>query len=229
MGHIGGRVIEIRLDASRQMEALIACPVGMTPRAGQYLLAVDRDDPETVLGIPLFIAGESVHGWWAAPPIPASWKPGTSLDLVGPLGKGFDLPREVQRLGLAALGDSVGRLMPVIRQTGLVQRAVTLFTDLPLPSLPAFVEAYPLATLPEALEWPDFMQIDLPLRRLAELRAILGIQGGKELAFPAQVLITTPMPCAGLARCGACAVPTQRGWKFACEDGPVFDLKALKW
>jgi NAD(P)H-flavin reductase len=42
-------------------------------------------------------------------------------------------------------------------------------------------------------------------------------------------LILAPMPCAGLAECGACAVPARSGWKLACLDGPVFDLRALDW
>jgi dihydroorotate dehydrogenase electron transfer subunit len=152
-----------------------------------------------------------------------------SLDLVGPLGNGFELPREVQRLGLVALGDTISRLMPLVGQIEHSQRGVTLFTNLPLPRIPAYLEAYPLPSLVEALDWPDFLVIDLPLERLPELRDILGLADGRSLACPTQVLVTTPMPCAGLAQCGACAVPGRRGWKLACEDGPVFDLHQLKW
>ena len=108
-------------------------------------------------------------------PIPLAWKPGTSLDLVGPLGHGFDLPREVQRLGLIALGDTISRLMPLVSQVQQPHRGMTLFTDLPLPRIPAFLEVYPLSSLAEALDWPDFMVVDLPLHRLPELRDVLGI------------------------------------------------------
>ncbi len=106
---------------------------------------------------------------------------------------------------------------------------MTLFTDLTLPRLPAAVEVSPLASLKEAMDWPDFMALDVPLTRLAELRDVLGLSNGDGLPCPAQVLVTTPMPCAGMAQCGACAVPARRGWKLACEDGPVFDLNILKW
>jgi hypothetical protein len=61
------------------------------------------------------------------------------------------------------------------------------------------------------------------------LRNMIGLSEGIGLPCPAQVLITTPMPCAGLAKCGACAIASRRGWKLACEDGPVFDLNHLKW
>jgi NAD(P)H-flavin reductase len=151
------------------------------------------------------------------------------LDLLGPLGHGFVLPREVQRLGLVALGESISRLMPLVDPIGQSHGGVTLFTDLPLPRIPALLEAYPLASLKDALDWPDFLAIDLPLQRYAELRNMLGLSEGIGITCPAQVLITTPMPCAGLAKCGACAIASRRGWKLACEDGPVFDLHQLKW
>jgi hypothetical protein len=229
MGHTRGRVTEIRLDAGRQMEAFIACPAGSIPQAGQYLLASDISDPDVALGTPLFLAQKSMHGFWTVPPIPVSWRPGTDLDLVGPTGFGFDLPREVQRLGLVALGETAARLMPLVESTSQLHRGVTLFTDLPLPTLPTSLEAYPLASLTDALDWPDFLAIDLQLERLSELRSVLGLSDEVRLAFPAQVLVTSPMPCAGLAKCGVCAVPARRGWKFICEDGPVFDLDTLKW
>jgi hypothetical protein len=229
MGHQRGRITEIRLEAGRQREVLVACPVVAIPRTGQYLLASDPNDPQEVLGVPLFLAEKSEHGFWAAPPIPISWSPGESLDLVGPLGHGFVLPREIHRLGLVALGDTISRLMPLVEKIGGSHGGVTLFTDLPLPRIPALLEAYPLASLVDALDWPDFLVFDLPLQRLSELREVLNLPDGTGLTCPTQVLVTMPMPCVGLAHCGACAVPARRGWKLACEDGPVFDLNQLKW
>jgi NAD(P)H-flavin reductase len=229
MGHFTGRVNEIRLEAGGNREALIACPLEAIPQAGQYLHASNLDDPEEVLGIPLFLAEKPEHGFWAAPSIPNLWRPGMNLDLVGPLGHGFELPREVHRLGLVALGETVSRLMPLIGQIGQSHRGVTLFTDLPLPRMPALLEAYPLASLVEALDWPDFLILDLPIEKLPELKNMLGLSEGSRLTCPVQALVTTCMPCVGLAQCGACAVPARRGWKLACEDGPVFDLHQLKW
>jgi len=229
MGHFHGRVTEIRLEAGGQMEAVVACPIEAIPQTGQYLLASDLNNPEEVLGTTLFVAEKSMQGFWAAPPIPNSWRPGTKLDLVGPLGHGFELPRQIQRLGLVALGYTVSRLMPLVGQIRHSHGSATLFTDLPLPRIPALLEAYPLVSLVEALDWPDFLVVDLPLQRMSGLRDVLGLTNGTDLTCPAQVLVTTPMPCARLAHCGACAVPARRGWKFACEDGPVFDLNQLKW
>ena len=227
MGHFHGRVIEIRLDAGGLREALIACPLEATPKAGQYIHASDLEDSGEALGTPLYLAEKSPQGFWAAPPIPNSWKPGMNVALSGPLGHGFAIPREVQRLGLVARGETVSRLMPLIGPAGPSRRAVALFTDLPLPRMPSLLEAYPLVSLLDALDWPDFLVVDLPLQRLPELNSALRNPHRSGLPCPGQVLVTTFMPCVGLAQCGACAVPVRKGWKLACEDGPVFDLGDL--
>lgn len=211
------------------MEAYISCPAGAVPSAGQYILASDPSNPNEILGTPIFLADRSEHGFWAAPLSSTTWGPGTNLDLVGPLGHGFSLPRNIQRLGLAVLGETISRLMPLVHLAVKSHMGMTLFTDLSLPKLPAIVEVYPLASLQGSLDWPDFMLLDVPLERLAALRDVLGLPHATGLPCQAQVLITSPFPCAGMAQCGACAVPARRGWKLACEDGPVFDLGILKW
>jgi Iron-sulfur cluster binding domain of dihydroorotate dehydrogenase B len=229
MGHYSGRVTEIRLEAGKNTEAWITCPAEAIPSAGQYMLVYAPADSDAALGTPVFAGESSGQGFWAAQPFPAAWGPGTSLHLHGPLGHGFDLPKNLQRLGLVALGETVSRLMPLVQQAALSNCAMTLFADLPLPSIPSSLEVYPLASLADALDWPDFLALDLPLQRLPELRTVFGIGNEAWLPWQGQALVWTPMPCAGMAQCGACAVPARRGWKLACEEGPVFDLKALKW
>jgi NAD(P)H-flavin reductase len=230
MGHAIGRVSEIRFGSGRHMEACITCPDSAVPSAGQYLLAFVQDDASVVLGTPLFTAEKSKQGFWAVPLFPSDWEPGTKLNLVGPLGHGFDLPRHIQRLGMVALGETVSRLLPLVHQAAQTHAGMALFTDLSFPTLPVALEVHPLASLKDSLDWPDFMALDVPLERLPEFRARLDLPDRAGLACPAQVLITTPMPCAGMAQCGACAVLTSGGgWKLVCEDGPVFDLNILVW
>lgn len=229
MEHAIGRVSEIRLGSGRHLEVCISCPESVIPAAGQYLLAFDLNDPEVVLSIPLFMVEKAQLRFWAASQFPVKWEPGATLNLVGPLGHGFDLPHNIHRLGLVALGETVSRLMPLVHRIAQTHAGVTLFTDLSLPMLPVALEVYPLASLKDSLDWPDFMALDVPLEMLPEIRATFGLSGSAVLPCPAQVLVIAPMPCAGMAQCGACAVPAQRGWKLVCEDGPVFDLKMLKW
>jgi dihydroorotate dehydrogenase electron transfer subunit len=178
-----------------------------------------------------------VNGFRAAPPLPDSWAPGTPLALRGPLGHGFRLPAGVRRLALIeawprAEGDGpaspgVARLLPLADRALEGNAAVTLFAAGPLPDLPLPVEAYPLEAAPEAARWADFLAVEVPLDGLPGLREVLGLGAGEPLASAGQALVVSPMPCAGLADCGVCAVQTRRSWKLACVDGPVFDLKDL--
>jgi hypothetical protein len=235
------------LDRS-QVTAWIDCPPTAVPAPGQYLLAFSPAEPLTALGTALF-RGEAFsslepagRGFLAAPPFPTTWAPGVPLVVRGPLGHGFNLTG--QRLALAALGETAVRLLPLAQQALQRGDAVTLFTDAPLPALPASIEIYPLESLPDATGWADCLGIDLPLEALPQLRGRLGLNKGVRLMCPAQALVYTPMPCGGLAECGACAVPAPSarrgavpggraaGWLrywLACQDGPVFDLNELEW
>jgi hypothetical protein len=222
-----GRVAEIIIGQAGKLATKIICSPGGVPAAGQYLAAWAAEDTTAVLSVPLFPSETSQDGFVTAPPVPESWYPGLALLLRGPLGHGFRLPAGVRRLALAALGESPARLMPLARQVMEVGGDITLYTDTPLSPIPAAIEIFPLSALPEALPWADFLAVDLPLAELPGLYARLGLSAGAKLPCSGQALVLAALPCAGLAECGACAVPVRRGWKLACEDGPVFDLEDL--
>ncbi len=205
----------------------IICAPGCVPAAGQYLWAWAAKETRAVLGAPLFLSQVMKQGFQAAPPVPEDWFPGMQLELWGPSGKGFRLPAGVRRLALVALGSSASRLMPLAGQVLADGGDVTLFSDAALPAPPPALEFFPLPALPEALPWADFAAFDLPLEEAHRLRDRLGLRPGTQLPCPGQALVWTPMPCHGLAACGACAVPARHGWKLACEDGPVFDVEDL--
>jgi dihydroorotate dehydrogenase electron transfer subunit len=130
-------------------------------------------------------------------------------------------------VALVALGETVARLKPLLTIALEQNAAVVLVSDLNLFDLPSEVEIQPLSGLEEIIRWADFLAIDIPRESLAGLREKLGINGQSKVAFEAQVLLHSPMPCGGIAECGVCSVPVRRGWKMACKDGPVFDLREL--
>ena len=223
------RVIEVRLSHCAVLEGRIACPPGVVPPPGRYLSAYAPSESGAPLAAPLFLAQAATGGFWAAAPFPPAWIPGTELLLRGPLGTGFELPAAVTRLALASLSASPARLLPLASAALDRDCAVTLFTDTPLTGLPSTLEISPLCSLRESLSWPDLLALDLPLEGLPGLRSLLGLPAGGLLPCPAQALLWTPMPCAGIAECGACAVPSRHGYKLACADGPVFPLHTLEW
>ena len=223
-----GSVLELRLEANGQKTARISYPEKAIPVPGQYLLAHAPGDTDAALAGVLYPTKQSLGSFIAAPPLPSTWQVGTPLHLRGPLGKGFRLPASIRNLALVSLCDTPARLLP------LIENAENTALFLPSPQLPhsptplpSSIEINPLPDLPAALQWADFLALDLPLERLPELPQILGLTNDRYLPCPAQALIITPMPCGGLADCGVCAVTTGKTYQLACKDGPVFDLKEL--
>lgn len=207
--------------------AWIDCPPGAIPAAGQYCAGYSLGNPDEILPTVLFPSGYAMGGFLTAPGIPRNWEPGSELVLHGPIGNGFKVPADARRVGLIACGSSIARVLPVAEQ-GLGSGAdVALFSNGTLASLPAAVEVQPLNEAGEAHSWADFLAIEIALDALDTLGTILGLAPGERLACPGQVLVLASMPCCGLGECGVCAVAMRRGWKLACKDGPVFDVKDL--
>jgi NAD(P)H-flavin reductase len=231
-----GIILELRLEADG-LSGWLACPPGLRPAPGQYLVASSPDlsDP---LPTVLFSSGE--HFPYApqpaagqialrlAPPLPAAWSAGMRVALRGPLGNGFRMPATARRVALACSAGPSYRLLPLAEQALKQRAAVVVYASAAPDGLPEEVEVLPLDLLPEAPAWADYLALDACLADLPGLRARLGLKPYQRPACQTQVLVVTSMPCSGLAECGICAVHTQEGWKLACSDGPVFDFNHLE-
>lgn len=225
MGLSTGELVEIYLQ-NGQTGGRIRCAPNVIPSPGQYLLAHDPASDAPLPG-PVFSAGSVPGGFLVAPPIPPAWRPGTTLSVRGPLGRGFSLPANACCVALVALGGTSARLDPLMAVALEQGGAVVLVGDLEMAGLPPEVEIRPVAALPDVASWADYIAFDLPRQSLPGLREKLGFGEQAPLRFAAQALIHTPMPCGGMAECGVCAVTTRRGVRLACKDGPVFDLAEL--
>lgn len=215
-------VTQIFLDLERALR--LQCPPALIPAPGQYVLAQATSDSHTPLAVPLFPAAHHPDGFTAAGPLPPAWSPGLHLRLRGPLGRGLVLPQHARRVGLLGLDTSPARLLPVLKPA-LEHGAAVALACAALPAgLPPDIEVSGLSAAPEIAAWADCLLVDVPRALLPELARLLG---NAPLPAGSQVLVHTAMPCGGMGECGACAVGLQRGWAFACKDGPVFALDAL--
>jgi hypothetical protein len=232
-----GIIQVLQIDENGERASRIDCPDALIPAPGKYILAYSIDEPDSVLGKPLFAVGFPRRMDGTTPyllgPVPLSWVPGTRLHLQGPYGRGFHLPPSCRRIALAAFGESCTRILPLIPEAIESGADVALFTQRGIPesiSLPTVVEINPLSALPEALSWANFLAIDVAPGMLPNLRSSLRLGPHDCIPCPTQVLITIPMPCGTVAECGACAVKTKKpGYKLVCKDGPVFPINQLDW
>ncbi|NOY99226.1 MAG: hypothetical protein GXP40_08505 [Chloroflexi bacterium] len=221
-----GELLEIFLDGDKTAGRIL-CQPRLIPAPGQYLLADSVFGSDSPLPVPVFPTDSTADGFITAPALPADWSPGTRLRLRGPLGRGFSLPRTARRIVLAALGETPARVLALLPPALRQDASLALLCDTPPPELPAEIEIRPLSALPEARIWADYLALDLPRAALPALRARLGLAPEAPAPANVQALVTTPVPCGGLGECGVCALKTKRGWKLACKDGPVFDLRDL--
>jgi dihydroorotate dehydrogenase electron transfer subunit len=217
--HTGtGRITELILaDGCRY--ARLTCPEGLIPAPGQYLLASEGSN--AILPIPIFYTDSAPGGFIS--PASETWTPGEILYLRGPLGRGFTLPPSARKAGLIAFDGAPARLRGLIPPALGQEASVVLVCDQQVDDLPDEVEVQPLSALEEILKWADYVAIDVDRENLGQCMQRLE----QTHSLTVQVLVHTPMPCGGVAECGVCAVVTKSGWKMACKDGPVFDLREI--
>lgn len=174
-----------------------------------------------------------------------SLKPGDTVDLMGPLGKGFNL---VEGKNIALVGGGMG-IAPLVLlgQALAAQNQVSVFfggrsaEHLPPRDLFPPVEGF-LATEDGSAgyqgfvttlltDWLETEKCDLiyacgPHGMLKQVKTIADKAG-----IPLQISLETVMAC-GVGACLGCTCEGARqgdSWFKVCQDGPVFWAEEVKW
>lgn len=169
------------------------------------------------------------------------------LDILGPLGNGWNIRKEAQRIALVAGGMGVAPLVELAKNLVKTKKEVYFMLGLPDKTLYNFLKKE-LNFLPKknfliALEsgTSDFngTAIDLLYNFLKNhkvdfiagcgsypmLRALKELVSAQKI--PTLVSLDTLIAC-GLGACKGCAVETKnKSYKLVCQDGPVFNLEEL--
>jgi dihydroorotate dehydrogenase electron transfer subunit len=229
----------------------LKCPeIARSARPGQFVMV--RCDDDTLLRRPMSIhrvKGDTLVLYFSA------WQdgkgtqwfserhPGDKIDILGPLGNGFDVG-DAGSLLLIAGGTGIAPLV-FLGERALEQgKAVTLLCGASTGS-----QLYPAHLLPPGLKCittaedgdkcdkkgrvtdliPEYAgRADkifccgpIPMYRTIAEQSLLG---GK----PCQVSLEVRMGC-GFGVCYGCSIKTKHGLKEVCKDGPVFDMDDILW
>ncbi len=217
-----GQLSEIYLDSRAQ----ILCPPDLIPAPGQYILAHARGSGSP-LAVPVFFSDSAPNGFRAAPFLPLAWRPGTQLNLRGPLGHGFSIPPFARKVALIAFDESPARLRGLISIALKQDAEIVLVCNSAMDDIPEAVEVQPLQAMTDIYQWADYAALDVARENLNQLGKMLGVGGQARAPREAQVLVRAPMPCGALAECGVCALTIRHEWKMICKDGPVFELNSI--
>lgn len=195
------------------------------PAPGQFYLASAEAPGQPFPRQPIFPFFTREHGleFCIAPDHPfAALQPGAVLEVIGPCGRGFELPpRAAHLLVVCSLPT---RLAGLIYHALEQQLSVTVLLPLDglLPDLPLAVEIQRGAFSAELGAWADVIALDVS-EPAALARAIRALCPTRPAGF-VQALLTPPMPC-GTGACAACWVETGAAQKqLACVAGPVFTI-----
>ena len=175
--------------------------------------------------------GDIGHRWLARRPLYSS------INILGPFGKPFELAAHTRTLLLLANNDTFPKVLPLVhtmldrggRVTLLIKGEPDEASPL-LPLLPFAVEVRViaadgwLAQLAEPLRWADQLCAALPNAEYTALaHHIRTLRFQLDHTF-AHVLVSAEMLC-GVGACLACVVTTRDGnYTRTCIHGPVFPL-----
>lgn len=171
----------------------------------------------------------------------ANQRPGSTVNLLGPLGHGFIIaPQSRQLLLLAdasraplllalcdAMLDRGGRVTFVIQSTAPSATVLIDQMSIPVEVRLAKHDDEWRQQLVETLPWADQVCAALPNHAYPALTAAIQAKRFHLQDGFAQVLLEADLLC-GIGACLACVVPVRDGgYTRACVHGPVFDLKKL--
>jgi len=170
-------------------------------------------------------------------------RPGDTLPVFGPLGKGFRIDPRSQNILLVAGGIGVAAVIALADQAVAAGKSVTLLQGartaaklFPHHLLPTDVEAvsatddgsaghhgYVTELLPDYLSWADQVFACGPNPMFASIAQVLRRLRSRK---PVQALLEERMGC-GTGVCYGCAVFTRKGVRLVCKDGPRFELRQV--
>lgn len=189
----------------------------------------------TEQGIALYFRPTSPSlAWLAARPI------GELLDVLGPGGRGFDLPTQVQEIGLIAQGMGIAPLLSILDvargPAQLIVAAPTNGQVYPKELLPRHVEYTPCvgheqsdalrAAIVQTSRWAARLYIAGPLALYRQVRQAIETTHLVFRAGQAEAWWEGEIGC-GQGACQACMIETRSGPRRVCLDGPAFDLYDL--
>ena len=170
---------------------------------------------------------------------------GDTIELLGPLGRGFQVNPDSDKLLLVAGGIGIAPLVYLAQQMSNQKKSITLLLGARTSSA-----LYPQQFLPPQLKTiiatedgstgNKGMVTDMLDKLINEYdqvfacgpfqmyRAIFNLMHRNSINRDIQISLETRMGC-GFGICYGCSIKTERGIKTVCKDGPVFNIREIIW
>ncbi len=257
ISQVKAKVIKNIEVAENYYKILISCPRTIQPlKAGQFMEIKVSDNYEPLLRRPLSIhtvKGRDIGFLYEikgkGTEILSQKKPDEYLDIIGPLGNGFNPTPNTYNLSPILVAGGMG-VAPLVFLAERLQRRNTqvligaktknqLLCEKEFKKLGCEVKISTddgssgfqgkvtdllkniLRTTHDARRTTIYACGPRPM-----LKEICRIS--KKYNFPAQISLEEHMAC-GIGACLGCVTSTTQGFKRVCKDGPVFDASEIRW
>jgi len=175
-------------------------------------------------------------------------EPGRDLDIIGPLGNGFEIDTTKEIAILVGGGAGIAPLLPLAAEIKPKMKGVYAFiganninqvlceedlkdlgcetivtTDDGTYGKKGLVTDVMIDSISSKLPIKTIIYACGPRPMIKQLESI-----SMEYKVPCQASLEEWMAC-GVGACNGCTVNTKSGYKKVCSDGPVFDVKELVW
>jgi dihydroorotate dehydrogenase electron transfer subunit len=171
-------------------------------------------------------------------------RPGETIDVMGPLGKPFELRSEEKNLLMIGGGYGVAPLLGLARDALNMGSQVTLLVGagtapfvFPGDRVPESIHYRPATVdgtlghqglvtelIAEHLDHADCVYACGPTRMLEAVHRVCSPRPETRV----EVSMEQQMGCA-MGVCLGCVIPTSSGYQRVCRDGPVFDSSTVQW
>jgi len=168
---------------------------------------------------------------------------GDKLDLLGPLGNGYEIYPDSKNLLLAAGGIGIAPLVFLAEEAARQGKEITLLLGTPTAG-----QLYPSKLLPSKVRLITATEDGSTGEKGMITDILPGFINGADQLFacgplpmykkmarmaelkdkPVQISLEMRMGC-GLGICYGCTVKTRNGLKQACKHGPIFNLDEVLW
>lgn len=245
-------VLSLEQLNERNVLLKLHCPIDGEILAGQFVEVRIDNQKDVFLRRPISVHyySEESHELWLLVQLVGKGtraismlEKGTKINLVLPLGNGFSLPEKPQKTLLVGGGVGVAPLLYLGKKLKEKGNEVTFLlgarTSSDLMQIACFKEFGEVCiTTEDASEGESGFVTQHSVWRKRQFDKIFSCgptpmmkavaKMAQERNIDCEVSLENTMAC-GLGACLCCVTDTKEGHKCVCTDGPVFDIKELKW
>lgn len=244
-------VLSLEQLNERNVLLKLHCPIDGEILAGQFVEVRIDNQKDVFLRRPISVHyySEESHELWLLVQLVGKGtraismlEKGTKINLVLPLGNGFSLPEKPQKTLLVGGGVGVAPLLYLGKKLKEKGNEVTFLlgarTSSDLMQIACFEEFGKVYITTEDGSvgeqgfvtqhsvWQNSFDKIFSCGPTPMMKAVAKLAQEKEI--DCEVSLENTMAC-GLGACLCCVTDTKEGHKCVCTDGPVFNIKELKW